>query len=85
MRAIVRVTSTAGRAAVERDLLSQIDVHGPMAANAGGGASTPIVVEATVDGLPPARVTIATSTDPADGVMAVAQAGAGKPVDFFGH
>ena len=43
--------------------------------------ATPIVVEASSPGFAPARVTIPTSTDlAADGVMAVAAAGAGKSV-----
>ena len=44
----------------------------------------PIVVEASAPGLPPARISIAVSTDAAvDGIVAVAEAGAGKQVDFF--
>ena len=44
----------------------------------------PIVVEASAPGLPPVRVSIAVSTDAAaDGIAAVAEAGAGKQVDFF--
>jgi hypothetical protein len=31
------------------------------------------------------QVTIPTSTDPKDDVMAIAEASAGQPVDFFGH
>ena len=44
----------------------------------------PIVVEASAPGLPTARISIAVSTDAAvDGIVAVAEAGAGKQVDFF--
>jgi hypothetical protein len=44
----------------------------------------PIVVEASAPGLPPARISIAVSTDAAaDGIVAVAEAGAGKQVNFF--
>ena len=95
VRAVVRVTSTAGRDPRERSLLAQIDARGPMAAAAAGGggggaaaaaaAAEPIVVEATADGFAPARVTIPTSADAsAAGVLAAAAAAAGKAVDFFG-
>ena len=92
VRAVVRVTSTAGRDPRERSLLAQIDARGPMAAAAagGGGAAAaataePIIVEATADGFAPARVTIPTSADAsAAGVLAAAAAAAGKAVDFFG-
>jgi len=84
VRAVVRVTSAAGRPAAERALLAKIDVRGPLAAAARAAAdttATPIVVEASSPGFAPARVTIPTSTDlAADGVMAVAAAGAGKSV-----
>ena len=47
-------------------------------------SSAPIVVEVTAAGFAPARVTIPTSTDAAAAsVVAVAEASAGKPVDFF--
>ena len=94
VRAVVRVTSTAGRDPRERSLLAQIDARGPMAAAAaaggGGGAAAaaaaePIIVEATADGFAPARVSIPTSADAsAAGVLAAAAAAAGKAVDFFG-
>jgi len=86
VRAVVRVTSAAARPAAERELLKSIDVHGPMAADAPPPAApAPIVVEASAPGtgFAPAVVSISTSLDAADGVMAVAAAGAGKPVDFF--
>ena len=42
-------------------------------------------VEAAAAGFDAVRVSIAVSTDAATaGVMAVAEAGAGQPVDFFG-
>lgn len=93
VRAVVRVTSVAGRTAPERSLLARIDVHGPLAAqppsgvkeSVDGAPAEPIVVEASAPGLQPARVTIATSVDAAShGVLAAASAAAGKPVDFFG-
>ena len=89
MRAIVRVTSVAGRDAAERALLAQVDVRGPLAARAAPPlvevADEPIVVEASTPGLPAARVSIPTSSDAATaGVLAAAAAAAGKPVDFFG-
>ena len=91
VRGVIRVTSTAGRAASERALLSQIDSIGPMAASTGlvpveDEGATAIVVEASSPGLAPVQVSIPVSTDAASAsVMAVAQAGAGLPVDFFGH
>ena len=95
VRAVIRVTPTAGRDPRERSLLAQIDARGPMAAAAAGGgggaaaaaaAAEPIVVEATADGFAPARVSIPTSADAsAAGVLAAAAAAAGKAVDFFGN
>ena len=87
VRAVVRVTSTAARGARERALLATIDARGPMASLAtSGGAADPIVVEVRAPGFPPERLTIPTSLDAAaDGVYAIAEAAAGKPVDFFGH
>ena len=89
VRAIVRVTSVAGREQWERNLLSQIDQHGPMALRTSGapqgGEETAIVVEASTPGLKPVQVAIVTSTDAKkDGVMEIAASMAGKPVDFFG-
>lgn len=92
VRAVVRVASVAGRPRDERVLLASIDAHGPMSAAAQLGApssrdamdTSPIVVEASTPGFAPARVSIPVSTDASvAGVMAVAQAGAGKPVNFF--
>jgi hypothetical protein len=89
VRAVVRVTSVAGRPPAERALLSTIDVHGPCAssvtAESGNAPADPIVVEASTPGFAPVRVSIPTSTDPKERVLAVAEAAAGKPVDFFGH
>ena len=93
VRAVVRVTSWAGRGPMERALLARIDAHGPMAAAAAASAAAsiddrdpaPIVVEVSAEGLPPARVSIPVSTDRATaGVMHAASAAAGKPVHFFG-
>jgi hypothetical protein len=85
-RGFVRVTSTAGRDSQERALLRQIDVAGPMSADAMPHhySTDPIVVEVSADGFAPAQISIPTSTDPATAsVLAVAAASAGKPVDFF--
>ena len=48
-------------------------------------ATDDIVVEASSPGFDPVQVTIKTSTDPKDSVMAIAEASAGQPVDFMGH
>jgi hypothetical protein len=84
-RGFVRVTSTAGRAARERELLRQIDTIGPMSLRAlpEHSSADPIVVEASADGLAPIQLSIPTSIDAAASVLAVAEASAGKPVDFF--
>ena len=90
VRAVVRVTSVAARPQAERSLLATIDVRGPMATAldhhpAALVATDPIIVEATSAGFDAVRLTIPVSTDEASaGVMSVAQAGAGQPVDFFG-
>jgi len=87
VRAVVRVTSAASRPARERELLSRIDQHGPMAAGSlyASAAGGPIVVEASSPGFEPVRVSVAVSEDAGTaGVMAAAAAAAGKPVDFFG-
>lgn len=85
VRAVIRVNSASARSPQERSLLAQIDVNGPMAAGKEQLEDDgPIVVEATSPGFAPARVSIPVSKNQAeDGVMAVAQAGAGQPVDFF--
>ena len=88
VRAVVRVTGTAGRPAAERALLAKIDAHGPLSAAGQAGSSDSadaIVVEATLPGFAPARISIPVSTDAAAaGVMAAASATAGMPVNFFG-
>ena len=48
-------------------------------------AAVPIVVEASSPGFAPVQISIPTSMDAADSVMAIAEAAAGQPVDFFGH
>ena len=98
VRAVVRVNSMAGRSTTERALLALIDVHGPMSSSSSssslaeeehsvydsGGDSPPIVVQASSPGFAPVTVSIPTSTDAnTAGVYAVAEAGAGQPVDFF--
>ncbi len=92
MRAVVRVTSTAGRSAHERAVLSGVDHRGPMSRGVSSSSShhpslstDPIVVEASSPGFAPATLTIPTSVDPADTVLAVASAGAGQAVNFFGQ
>lgn len=86
VRVVIRVNSAAARSPRERTLLAQIDVNGLMAAGKQPlDDDGPIVVEASSPGFAPARVSIPVSKNEAtDGVMAVAQAGAGQAVDFFG-
>mmetsp|Transcript_74736 Transcript_74736/g.167608 ORF Transcript_74736/g.167608 Transcript_74736/m.167608 type:complete len:905 (-) Transcript_74736:54-2768(-) len=84
VRGVVRVTSSAARNAEERALLQQIDLDGPMALGNQPIEVDKIVVEASSPGLTPVRVSIPVSTDPrAAGVMAAAEAAAGKAVNFF--
>lgn len=93
VRGVIRVTSTAGRSKHELEMMAQIDVHGPTASGSAEGAAAvggsgvgAIVVQADSPGFAPVTISIPTSTDAATaGVMAVAEDGAGKPVDFFGH
>ena len=80
------MTSTAARDAHERSLLQQIDANGPMSKNALAihTSTEPIVIEASADGFQSVQLSIPTSTDAATAsVLAVAEASAGKPVDFF--
>jgi len=88
VRGVIRVTSTAARSVSERKLLGQIDLDGPMTISNQYISSQdqgPIVVEASSPGFEPVQVSIPTSTNLVkDGVFAVAEAAAGKPVDFFG-
>jgi hypothetical protein len=86
VRAVVRVTSTAARDAREKQLLALIDETGPMAAGAAAEhVAEAIVVEASSPGFDPVQISIPVTTDSqVDGVMAVAAAAAGQPVDFFG-
>lgn len=90
VRAVVRVSSTAARSTYERALLARIDHDGLMSVSAGRQypmalSDSDIVVEATSPGFAPARLTIPTSTDAATaGVLEVARAAAGQPVNFFG-
>jgi hypothetical protein len=82
VRAVIRVTSTAARSAHERELLASIDMgidHKLMSQD-----TAPIVVEASADGFESVQMSIATSTDSSDSVLATAEAGAGQPVNFFG-
>ena len=86
VRAVVRSTGVTGRARAERELLAKIDVSGPMAvAIEEEEGAEPIVVEASTPGLPSVKLSIPTSNEyKKEGVLAVAEAAAGKPVDFFG-
>ena len=81
VRAVVRVTSIASISVQDKELLRIVD-----------GQSfdylqmdeDDIVVEASSPGLDPVRLLIPTSTDQSvASVLAVAQKGAGKPVNFF--
>lgn len=85
VRAVVRVTGTTARSARETSLLVKIDVDGPMAAvKQVTSPEGPIVVEASSPGFDPVRISIPVSNDPLTaGVYAIAEAAAGKPVDFF--
>lgn len=104
VRAVIRVTSAAGRSTREREWLAMIDAHGPMASMKGSLAAVPqnmyeekdmddekddekpILVEVSSPGFKPATVSIPVSKDAATaGVLAVAAAAAGKPVDFFSN
>ena len=85
VRAVIAVTSTSARDPAERQLLSAIDVHGPMSAEAplGEDRQGDIIVQASSPGFEPVTSTIPTSTDAvADGVYAAAAAYAGKEVTF---
>ena len=85
VRAVVRVTGTAGREAREKELLAAIDAEGPMVPGSNFLSDQgPIVVEASSEGFASVRVNIPTSTNKnAHSVYAAAAAAAGKPVDFF--
>lgn len=52
-------------------------ISGPLGGAATGSAGPPIVITASAPGLPTATLSIATSTDPVDSVMAVAAASVG--------
>lgn len=91
VRAVIRVTSSAARS--DLGLLARIDTHGPMTHLKGRNSTvyhtlmdtSDIVVEASAPGFAAVQITIPTSTDPKDSVMAIAEASAGQPVDFMGH
>jgi hypothetical protein len=88
VRAIVMTTEDKSSPPWHRERLQEIDVEAGMQTHiitkTGDDAidnnATPIMLRATAQGLPSATITIPTSTDPADGVMEVAAASAGKPV-----
>ena len=85
VRAVVQVTSIAGLSIQDKQLLRELH-HGPFATT----DSLPffdeeddIIIEASSPGLPVVQLSIPVSTDPSvASVLAVAQAGAGKAVDF---
>jgi hypothetical protein len=85
VRAVIRVTSVAHRSSVERALLQQIDVHGPLAAGSLAMETGDIIVEASSPGLTSATISIPVSADLANDVLVVAGQAAGKPVNFFGE
>jgi len=79
-RAVVRVSSTAGRDAIERKLMQYVDIE--VAPNL-AAPPHPIVIRASTPGLLPTTVSIPTSIDPTDGVLSVAAQGAGRPVPLY--
>jgi hypothetical protein len=85
VRAVVMVTSVAGRTLAERNLIEAIDldaVH--IKGHDGIVADEAIVLEASAIGLPPAHISIPVSANlEADGVLAIAAAAAGKPASFY--
>ena len=81
-RAVVVVTSVAALPAVQRALLSAIDIDSVVDGLVDGAALSQIVVEASSPGLPPAQLAIPVSTAAADGVLEVARRSAGKVVLF---
>jgi len=86
VRAVVRVTSVAGRSVRERRLLEQIDQNGPMSIEERQPehlSEEDIIVEATSPGLEPVRLVIPTSTSLSASVLAVARSSAKDPVNFF--
>jgi len=86
VRAVVRVTSVSGRSAHERALASRIDIQGPMSLEGMAKQDVlegPIVVEASSPGFDAVNVSIPVSTEfSIDGVLKVAEAMKGKPVDL---
>ena len=86
VRCIIRVTATSGRDPVERDLLSKIDIRGPMVKQVSSNDDDvqSIVVEASSPGLKSVQISIPVSNDASNGVLEVARSYAGKVVDFFG-
>lgn len=80
-RAIVMSTSVAALPACERALLAQIDLDIDVAGLLGDAPET-IVLQATAPGLGSVAISVPVSNDPADGVLAVAAASAGKAVHF---
>jgi hypothetical protein len=79
---VVSVTSGAALPAMERALLAQIDLDSDLVGLDGTFSSNAIAVEASSPGLSTVRLSIPVSIAPKHGVLAVAEAAAGKPVRF---
>ena len=85
VRCMVMVTEDKSSDLWHRARLAEIDVETGLLTQIAPGtddAATPIVLQASADGLPGVSITIPTSTSASAGVMAVAAASAGKPVTF---
>jgi len=83
VRAVVQVTSAAGRSAYERSLLAIVDADTTPDAYDDWAGDAEIVLEASADGLVSDQVSIAVSTDlHKDSVMATAEAYGSDAVNF---
>ena len=90
VRATIITTEDKSSAAWHRARLKEIDIESGLLTrittakgdDAVDTVAEPIVLQATAVGLPPATIHIPTSANPADGVMQVAAASAGKTVVF---
>ena len=81
VRAVVRVTSLASLSVQDKELLRIVDGQSFDSLEMD---EDDIVVEASSPGLDPVQLVIPTSTDESvASVLAVAQKGAGQPVNFF--
>jgi hypothetical protein len=83
VRAVVRVTSIAGLSSRQKELLGSVH-SSSIFEKVSLTDQDDIVIEATSPGFEPVKLRIPTSTDASSAsVLAVAEAGAGKAVDFF--